>query len=115
MIYTHKCPDVAAVRWLGDNLDEVSTFLERYTGMEPEYLGVRDTKDSFVLRGQTRTYHVLQFYAWGDDQEVDLGRWIVIELDDDIEQDGLEDFSDGKIYTNAEFVRKFIKKADDVR
>jgi hypothetical protein len=71
MVYTHRPWRVAAIQWTGDNLDQVKEFLRGNVGAEDE-TGVRTDPED--------TGRVLQFYGWGDDQEVDPGRWIVVHL-----------------------------------
>lgn len=70
--YTHRPWRAAAIKWRGDNFTAIEQFCRDYIG-DPDDIG---------LRNERNEYNMVQFYAWGDDQEVDPGRWIVVDLDD---------------------------------
>ena len=67
-IYTHRPWKVAAILWAGTNFPDVEQFLTANVGENCE------------PRNESGEYNTVQFYAWGDDQEVDPGRWIVVHL-----------------------------------
>lgn len=72
MIYTHRPWRVAAIEWTGSNFAEVEQFARDYIG---------DPYNDIGLRNEPDEYNMIQFYAWGDDQEVDPGMVIVVPLD----------------------------------
>ena len=73
--FVHKPWKVAAIQWTGDNFVEVKQFIYDWIG-DQDATGPRADPDD--------EFRTLQFYAWGDDQEVDPHRWIVVHqgLDD---------------------------------
>lgn len=108
MIYRRQY-EVAAKQWKGDNLPEMIAFLESYTGRMAEELGVHNEEDSYVIGGVPHSCNVLLFYAWNDEQEVDRGCWIVIEIDDNGQP-----ARQGRIYTRVDFDEaKFVEKQDE--
>lgn len=102
MIYKCRAYEVAAIRWKGDNFSEVQSFLTHFVG-EPAGLSLRNEKGSYVIAGQKKSYNTLLFYAWHDDQEVDEGRWIVVDL-------GKQD--SGAIFIHDEFTERFEEAED---
>jgi hypothetical protein len=85
-VYTHRPWQVAAIEWTGDNFAEVEQFAHDYLG-GPDEIGLRNEPDEYTrLDGTVVRFNTLQFYAWGDDQEVDPGKVIVVPLNagDDI-------------------------------
>ncbi len=85
-VYTHRPWQVAAIRWTGDNFPDVEQFARDYLG-DPDDIGLRNEPDE---------YNMVQFDAWNDDQEVDPGRWIVVDL-------GNPDNPTGQIMWDDEF------------
>lgn len=69
--YVHKPWKVAAILWTGENFAEVERFARDWIG-DLDDIGLRNERDE---------YNMVQFYAWGDDQDVDPGRWIVVHRD----------------------------------
>lgn len=69
--YTHKPWRVAAITWTGDNFAEVERFARDWIG-DLDDIGLRNERDE---------YNMVQFYAWNDDQEVDPGMVIVVDLE----------------------------------
>jgi hypothetical protein len=79
--YTHRPWRVAAIEWTGDNFADVEQFVRDYIG-DPNEIGLRNEPDEYVRRdGAIVTFNMIRFYAWGDDQEVDPGKVIVVPLD----------------------------------
>lgn len=72
-VYEHKPWRVAAKQWTGTNFAEVRQFVIDWIGPEDE-TGPRHPDDDPTL---------FQFYAWGDDQEVDPNWWIVVPVGGD--------------------------------
>lgn len=81
-LYERKPRRVWAIQWTGRNWPAVQQFLADIVG---EDCGPRLEDDGD---------NVVQFYAWGDDQEVDVGRWIVAYPPEG---------RDGEILTEREF------------
>ena len=73
--YAHRPWRVAAIEWTGGNFADVERFLVDNLG---EDCGPRNEPDN--------GYNIVRFEAWGDDQEVDPGRVIVVHLD--VENEG---------------------------
>jgi hypothetical protein len=88
--------EVEACQWDGVNLDEMKRLLAPYVGSNqwdgPEVYS-SEIEDYFQ---PGKTYNMLQFYAWGDDQEVDPGQWVVIYSDGD-------GAGDGEVMTDGDF------------
>lgn len=78
-----------AIQWTGDNYADVRQFLLDN--------GIDD--DCICADADWDEFRVFQFYAWNDDQEVDPGRWIVIDTDSRIPEDNRV----GQIWTDDEF------------
>ncbi len=84
---------VKAVQWSGENLKEMKDLLtgivycDDFTG-EPQVYSSRIEPYLFAS-GSSEGYNIVQFYAWGDDQEVDPGLWVVVyeDLDGEIMDD----------------------------
>jgi hypothetical protein len=79
-LYTHRPLRVAAIEWTGDNFPDVEAFL---TGRLTESNPRNEPESVPDMPGRTIEYNTVQFDAWGDDQEVDPGSFIVIYLDSD--------------------------------
>lgn len=84
---------VKAVQWNQKNFDDV---VELLTGIvESDDVGkplvyaqcIEDTFPHYY------TYYIIQFYAWGNDQEAGPGEWIVVYDDGDGEVMSDEDFT----------------------
>lgn len=71
---------VEAGQWTGDNLDEMKALLAPYVESN-EWDGVEVYSTTVEPFFGESAYEVLQFEAWGDDQEVDPGQWVVIYED----------------------------------
>ncbi len=93
MIYTSKPVRVAAIEWTGANFAEVEAFAVEHIGALDE-IGLRNEPDE--------DYNMVQFYAWGDDQEVDPGRVIVVFIDDE---------DAGEIMSSREFAETYEAEA----
>lgn len=91
--YIHRAHRVAAIEWTGDNFPEVSAFLVEHLGEE---CGPRSSRAEDVEAGIVSDYNMVQFEAWGDDQEVDPGHWIVVFP-------ARDEAGDGAIFTVEEF------------
>lgn len=76
-IYTHKPHRVAALLWTGTNRDEAGRFLRDWLGDDVQVAEL-DPDEKFDYPEDAL---VLQFYADNDDQEVDPGRWILIDIE----------------------------------
>jgi hypothetical protein len=78
---------VEAAQWIGDNLDEMKELLKPYIeGDEDGPFVYSDYVEPYFFASSKISgggYNMLQFYAWGDDQEVDPGRWVVVYSDDE--------------------------------
>lgn len=96
MIYTHRPWKVAAVQWTGDNFDKIAEFAREYIG-DPDEIGLRNEPWSETIGGRTFSSNAVQFYAWGDDQEVDPGWWIVVDVDTDDRNGSTMDEDDFRI------------------
>lgn len=73
---------VRAVRWDGENIQQMKWLLNgivEYDINRDPYV-YRDYIEPYYSRvfGDAGDYYVLKFEAWGDDQEVDPGRWVVV-------------------------------------
>jgi hypothetical protein len=68
--YTRK---VRAAQWTGENLQEMQELLEGVVE-SPDYVYAEYIEALFGYGG----YNMLKFEAWGDDQEVDPGQWVVV-------------------------------------
>lgn len=77
--YTHKPWPVAGIKWTGHNFPEVEAFVRTYIGPDDE-TGVRNDPDE-GWPTEKFAYNTVQFYACGDDQEVDPDGWIVVRTD----------------------------------
>lgn len=88
---------VQAIRWTGDNYAVVRQFLLDN--------GVED--DCICADADWDEFRVFQFYAWNDDQEVDPGRWIVIDTDPQIPEDDRR----GDSWSDDEFRIEFEPRA----
>lgn len=91
-IYRRKAHRVAAIEWTGTNFPEVETFLKEWIGGD---CVARNEPDREEINGKVYESNIVQFEAWGDDQEVDPGYWIVVYPDD---PDG-----DGEIMLGEQF------------
>jgi hypothetical protein len=77
--YTHRPWRVAAIEWTGSNFADVEQFVRDYIG-DPGEVGLRNEPWTETINGRHFSYNEIQFYAWGDDQEVDPGKVIVVPL-----------------------------------
>lgn len=95
--------EVTAVQWDGSNLDEIKELLKDVVESNPwdgpeVYI---DEVEPFytTYMGRNPGYNMLKFEAWGDDQEVDPGQWVVVYSDDG-----------GEIMDNEQFIKMgFVK------
>lgn len=71
--YDFSSRSAFAVRWTGENKDEVKAFFARHVDLFGEDCGPYFSRDD----EPKDKYNTVQFEAWGDDQEVDPGKWIV--------------------------------------
>lgn len=79
---------VRAVRWDGENIQQMKWLLKGIVedDLDGDPCVYRSHVESYFnnYSGKTHAnpgYYVLQFEAWGDDQEVDPGCWVVVYAD----------------------------------
>jgi hypothetical protein len=89
--------EIETAQWKGDNLDEMKRLLAPYVEGDNEGPFVYSTEiEPYFLPSLNRNgggYNLLQFEAWGDDQEVDPGMHVVIYSDGDGEVMSDEQFN----------------------
>lgn len=94
---------VRAVRWDGENLEQMKWLLKNIVenDFDGEPCVYRDYVEPYNLSiGSFGGYYMLKFEAWGDDQEVDPGCWVVVYDD-----------GEGEIMDNEQFDRmNFMEK-----
>lgn len=88
----HQAWPVVAVQWTGDNVEAVKELFARHMPDDcaPYFSANADVDDW--------GHSIVQFEAWGDDQEVDPGMWIVVRL-------GLED--EGYVMRDYDYKRQY--------
>lgn len=75
--YLHKPWRVHAIQWTGTNRDEIRAFFAEHPEALPGDCGPYFSRDDYP----SDPYNELKFYAWGDDQEVDPGWWVVLHYE----------------------------------
>lgn len=85
---------VQAAQWTGSNLQEMRELLEGSVE-NTEYVYADKIEAMFGYP----EYNMLKFEAWGDDQEVDPGNYVVV----------YDKGSDGEIMSEAEFISMYGK------
>ena len=94
---------VNAVQWNQINLDDLKELLSDIVESN-EWDGVQvyaEYMEDFFLKSLNKTiggYYTAKFYAWGDDQEVDPGMWVVVYDD-----------GDGEIMSDPDFTKRYEK------
>lgn len=96
--------EVSAVQWTGNNLSEMKDLLKNfvcYNSHDGYEVYVEEIEPFYTTyMGKRPGYSMLKFYAWGDDQEVDPGQWVVVYSD-----------GEGEIMEDEEFIKMgFMKK-----
>ncbi len=96
--------NVRAVQWTGENIEEMKWLLKGI--IEDDFDGEPCVYRQYIepiylaALGYQAGYYLLQFEAWGDDQEVDPGIWVVVYSD-----------GEGELMDNEQFNRMgFVKK-----
>lgn len=79
---------VDAIQWTGENRDDIKAFLDYLDDPGVHFTADEESGERFD------NYNMVLFYAWGDDQEVDPGQWIVVHI-------GVED--SGEVMQDEEF------------
>lgn len=79
----HRAWPVVAVQWTGENKEAVKEFFDRHM---PADCGPYFEHEDDAHCDPDECYNMVQFEAWGDDQEVDPEMWIVKRLD--VEDEG---------------------------
>jgi len=90
---------VRAAQWDGENLEQMKELLQDVVDSNP-WEGLEVCSEYIEAMFGYGGYNMLKFYAWGDDQEVDPGQWVVVYDD-----------NDGEILTDEEFKHLgYVKK-----
>ncbi len=90
--------EVSAAQWDGNNLDEMKDLLKDIVEYNP-WDGVEVYSDEVESYFGRDSYSMLKFEAWGDDQEVDPGQWVVVYSD-----------GEGEVMDNEDFIKiGFVK------
>lgn len=80
MKYRSNTHTVRAIQWTGDNRKDIERFFMLH-GFNPFGMGLRFSDDDDRYDGADNP-HIIQFYLWDDDQEVELSDWITIHTDE---------------------------------
>lgn len=99
--------EVLAAQWTGHNLEEMKELLQdvvesnEWDGPEVYSEYIEPFFIHFVGgdKAEESGYNMLKFYAWGDDQEVDPGMWVVVYSD-----------GEGEVMDDEQFTKMGFKK-----